>query len=568
MKYVVDKGFIPRTYKDLGVFDEDKLCDIFPIEPKLDEYTTFYFDGENGSDENDGLSENSPKKSIKEIEKTISKSAVGKGIKIALKGGTKFKGDLTVDGVADDNHPIIITSFGKGLAIISGDNEVLKITCSNVIVDGVEVTGVKALRGIFVQPKTFGALKNTVIKNCYVHDVNFDWYLDKSPAETNPEEVDVERVCPEYYPNTKTYYRYNRRSHGGIIFLNDTDEKVGASWFENSFIIGNRVENVARTGIYLANVWGDRPGTGYGNNKPVKDHHDDKVNAEKGLGYFRNENCVCSSNTVICAGGDGVILSAVYNAFMEFNVCYYANYLGRTNYWNAGIWVFDTEKAWFRYNEAGYTYMRHNSNDAQGFDLDNACSKIVFKGNYAHHNEGGGLLVCNRKTKLKLHDKDGNFIQESEEILGKWYDNLVCLNLFYCNGNEWDSTRSAFITVARETDFLFAYSNFIVLRSDIKGQSLINTEDESQFSYNNYFFNNIFYCPEKVQAKYTVKMLKDSVFSGNIYKNVGDFSDVEEVNEKLPVFFSKENDYGLKTKSRTMTNEEFMKKLFSYISVK
>jgi len=482
MKYVENKGFEPLSYKGLGVFDEDKACDIFPPEPQLNEYTTYYFDAQGGLDENDGLTQNSPKKSIDEIEKIISQSTNGQGVKIALKGGAKFKGDLTIDGVADENHPIIITSYGNGLAVIDGENEVLKITCSNVVVDGVEVTGVKALRGIFVQPKTYGALKNTVIKNCYVHDVNFDWYLEKSPSDTNPDQVDVERVCPEYYPNTKTYYRYNRRSHGGIIFLNDTDESVGASWFENSFIIGNRVENVARTGIYLANVWGDRPGTGYGSNKPVVNHYDDKVNAQKGLGYFRNQNCVCSSNTIICAGGDGVILSAVYNAFMEFNVCYYANYLGRTNYWNAGIWVFDTELAWFRYNESAYTYMRHNSNDAQGFDLDNACSKIVFKGNYAHHNEGGGLLVCNRKTKLKLHSEIGEFLGETEEILGKWYDNLVCLNLFYHNGNEWDSTRSAFITVASETDYLFAYSNFIVLRSDIVGQSIINTEDESQFS--------------------------------------------------------------------------------------
>lgn len=564
MKYIENKGFYPQTYNGLGKFDEDKPCDIFPPKPILEDYTTYFFDGENGNDLNDGLSENSPKKSIQEIEKIISNSTAGKGVKIALKGGSKFLGDLTVNGVADETHPIIITSYGKGLAIIDGVNEVLKITCSNVVVDGVEVTGVKALRGIFVQPATHGALKNTVIKNCYVHDVNFDWYLDKSPAETNPDEIDVEKVCPEYYPNTKTYYRYNRRSHGGIIFLNDTTENIGASWFENSFIIGNRVENVARTGIYLANVWGDRAGTGYGSNKPVE-NREYAFNAQKGLGYFRNENCVCSSNTIICAGGDGVILSAIYNAFMEFNVCYYANYLGRTNYWNAGIWVFDTEKAWFRYNEAGYTYMRHNSNDAQGFDLDNACSKIVFKGNYAHHNEGGGLLVCNRKTKLKLHDENGNFIGETEEILGKWYDNLVCCNLFYENGNTWDSTRSAFITVARETDYLFAYSNYIVLRSDIVGQSLINTEDESQFSYNNYFFNNVFYCPKKVNAKYTVKMLKDSVFNGNIYKNVGDFSSIESANEDLPVFFNKDTNYGLTTKSRTISQKEFEEKLFSYL---
>ncbi len=556
MKYIDGKGFTPCEYKNLGIFDEDKKCDLFPPKISFGEYITYYFDSEKGDDLNDGLSENSPKKSIDQIQKIISARKNG-GIKIALKGGSVFYGDLTVSGQTDDNHPFIITSYGEGMGVINGVNEVLKVTCSNVVVDGVEVTGVKALRGIFVQPVKAGAVKNIVIKNCYVHDVNFSWYLDKSPMETNPDEIDVELVCPEYYPNTKTYYRYNRRSHGGIIFLNDTDVSVGASWFENVFIIDNKVESVARTGIYLANVWADKAGIGYGYNKYVQGK-ERVVNAEKGLGYFSSKNVVCSSNSIICAGGDGVILSAVYNAFVEFNVCYYANYLGRTNYWNAGIWVFDTEQAWFRYNESAYTYMRHNSNDAQGFDLDNACVRIVFKGNYAHHNEGGGLLVCNKRTKVKLHDDNGEYLGESDETLGKWYNNLVCLNLFYENGNTWDPTRSAFITIARETDYLFAYSNFVVLRDDIKGQSLINTEDESQYSYNNFYLNNVFYCPKKVDAKFTVKMMKDSVFSGNVYKNVGDFSALETPNDKLPIFFTKENNYGLTTRSRNMSQEEFI----------
>jgi len=61
-------------------------------------------------------------------------------------------------------------------------------------------------------------------------------------------------------------------------------------------------------------------------------------------------------------------------------------------------------------------------------------------------------------------------------------------------------------------------------------------------------------------------MLKNSVFSGNIYKNVGDFSDIESVSQDLPVFFNKQTNYGLITKSRTISKEEFMKKLSNYIN--
>ena len=53
-------------------------------------------------------------------------------------------------------------------------------------------------------------------------------------------------------------------------------------------------------------------------------------------------------------------------------------------------------------------------------------------------------------------------------------------------------------------------------------------------------------------------MMKDSVFSGNVYKNVGDFSAWETPNDKLPIFFTKENNYGLTTRSRTTSQEEFI----------
>lgn len=565
MKYVEGKGFQAETKDGVGVFDEDKVCDIFPPLITSEEYVTYYFDADDGNDGQDGITPTTPKRTLEAVE-TLIANATKQGVRIALKGGCVFQGDLTICGETDEAHPYILTSYGKGRAVIDGKNEVLTVRCSNVVIDGIEVTGREAFRGIFVQTKQRGALKNIVIKNCYVHDINFLWYLDCAPCETDPDEVDVDRVCPEYYSGTKTYYRYNRRSHGGIIFLNDTDENVGASWFENIFVTDNRIENVARTGLYFANVWADKAGIGFGRNRYVQDA-EYALDTEKGLGYFRSKNLVCSSNVIVCAGGDGMILASVYNVFSEHNVCNYANYLGRTGYWNAGLWLFDAECVWFRYNESAYTYMRHNSNDAQGFDFDNACVKVVFKGNYAHHNEGGGLLVCNSKTSVKLHDELGNVIGTTEKTVGNWYDNLVCCNLFYENGNTRDATRSAFITIAREVDYLFAYSNFVVLRDDIEGQSIINTEDESQYTYKHFYWNNVFYCPKRVEARYTIKMLKNSSFEGNIYKNVGDFSEWETPNDELPLFFKKETQYGLITRSRTITKAAFSKKVEKYIKI-
>lgn len=570
MKYFENKGFLPQNYRGLGCFDEDKVCDIFPIEPDFSDYTTFFFDAKDGNDLSDGLSENCPKKTLGEAERILSAFDSDKGLRIRLKGKTIFAGGLKVNRKTDSKAPTVICGYGDGLPILTGTDSVVLIACSDVIVHDLEITGRDAFRGIFVKPSFCGALKNITISNCYVHDINFDWYLPQPPKETSPDDVDPKRVCPEYYPGTKEYYRYNRRSHGGIIFLNDTDSSVGASWFENIFILGNKVENVARTGIYLANVWADQGGVGYGRNHYVS--IDESKNCpETGVGYFKNRNVVCSGNFILCAGGDGMILSSVKHVFSEHNVCYYANYLGRTGYWNAGLWVFDAEEAWLRHNEAAFTYMRHNSNDAQGFDIDNACRKVVFKHNYVHHNEGGGLLVCNNKTAVIEHDCEGNPLHLENGMpvktmmMGRWYDNLVCGNLFVNNGTPRDRTRSAFITVARETDWLFAYGNVVVLSGTNSGQSIIHTEDRSQKCYHHYYAENIFYCDRETAGEFTVDMMEDSVFDGNVYFQVGDVKVFLKFDPKmkteLPAFFDKETLYGFSTLRKLSKSFDFSKKI-------
>lgn len=510
MKYFEGKGFLPVAYKGLGRFDEDKPCDLFP--PENGGETTYYF-SEEGSDGNDGLSPLSPKKSVAEAERLLRAG----GVRIAFRGGDVFAGGLRV---FTEGRGVTVCSYGRGRAVFRGGETAVNILSSCVTVENIEVTGAQSLRGICVSPIACGPVRDVVIRGCYVHDVNFAWDAPLPPAQTDPDSVDVEKVCPEYYPGTREYWRYNRRSHGGIIFLNDTDAETGASWFENIFILDNRVENVARTGIYLANVWADKPGVGYGRNTFVSEEGE-CVDARRGLGYFMNKNVVCSGNRIVCAGGDGAILSSVWYAFMEKNVCLYANYLGREGYWNAGLWVFDAHDVWMRGNESGCTYMRHGSNDAQGFDIDNACTKVVFKNNYAHHNEGGGLLVCNKATDVVFRDDGGQPVSGTVRLTGRWYDNLVCCNVFEENGNPRDQTRAAFITVARETDYLFAYSNVVIMRAEGRGQSLIHTEDKSAPCYRHFYVKNIFTCVRPVEARLTADMLREGVFEGNAYINTG-----------------------------------------------
>ncbi len=516
-----------------------------------DSYKTFYFDFEAGLDDNDGLTPDTPKQTLNAASALATRYG-GEGLRLLFKAGSTFYGNLVLGGfTAQDDRSVIIDRYPEGTdlyPILTGGGDVIRVTTGNVRIYHLEVTGKNAYRGIFCAPVTWGVVKNIVIEDCYVHDINFNWIYPTPPRETSPDDIDIEAVCPEFKKDGKTYDRYFYRYYGGIILLNYTDENTGASWFENVWVLKNRVECVARTAITIYSRWSNKGGVGYGFNKFVDDT-EDYNDPEKGIGYYVHKNIVFAGNYVDCAAGDGIVLSTAEHAFVEWNTCYRANYLGRSNYWNAAIWVYNVRDCYFQYNEAAYTYMRHGGQDAQGFDLDNCCRDVYMQFNYCHHNEGGGLLMCNLETPVPLYKPSGEPVELAENgepakqrIMGKWFNNYVYSNVFAYNGNPNDPTRSAFITIAREVDHVYLVNNTVIMDPKIPGQSLVNTEDESTLCYNQVYANNVFYAPEKTDSKLTIKMMRDSVFDNNLYWNMGNqvlerAEDAHRIEEE-PVFFA------------------------------
>lgn len=495
-----------------------------------DSYKTFYFDFEAGLDDNDGLSPETPKQTLKEASALATKYG-GEGLRLLFKGGSTFYGNLLLGSfAAREDRPLIIDRYPEQTDLypcFTGGGDVIRVEVGNVRIYHLEVTGKYAYRGIFCAPVTYGAVKNVVIEGCYVHDINFNWIYPTDPRETSPDDIDIEAVCPEFKKDGVTHDRYFYRYYGGIILLNFTDEATGASWFENVWVLNNRVECVARTAITIYSRWSNKGGVGYGFNKFV-DETQDHNDPQKGIGYYTHKNVVFAGNFVDCAAGDGIVLSTAEHAFVEWNTCYRANYLGRSNYWNAAIWVYNVKDCYFQYNEAAYTYMRNGGQDAQGFDLDNCCRDVYMQFNYCHHNEGGGLLICNLETPVPLYKPNGEPVALTEtgepakqRIMGKWFNNYVYSNVFAYNGNPHDPTRSAFITIAREVDHVYCVNNTVIMDPAISGQSVVNTEDESTLCYNQVYANNVFYAPEKVDSKLTVKMMRSSVFDNNLYWNMG-----------------------------------------------
>ena len=308
-------------------------------------------------------------------------------MRIRIKAGSAYEGTLKVVRVPDINYsytyiePLVIDVYGatqsEPYAKITGPSGgcCVEVDGSNIRISGLEVTGSTAYRGIWLNPTKAGAMKNVVISGNYCHDINFNTNglsANQYDPENPPDTTIAQQICSD-----------NNYDHlyGGIV-ADAAINSNGANWFEDLWIENNIVERVARTGIWVFSKWTNRPGCDWGVNQYVDDEH----------GYYPHKNVIIRKNELLQTGGDAIVMGAVWGGWIENNTSYYAQYLGRSGYYNAGIWTHSCKNVVFQFNEAAYTYKRNDAGDGQGFDIDIGNTDITFRYNYAHHNEGGGIL--------------------------------------------------------------------------------------------------------------------------------------------------------------------------------
>lgn len=503
-----------------------------PIDDSL--YRSYYFSSD-GDDANSGLNEESPKRSLSAAADLIREVTEENPTKILFKAGSNYKGNLKIDGFsAAEATPLIVSSYGvtdenKYVKIEGNDwsNCCIELNRGNARISGFEVTAPRGYRGIWVQPNRSGAVKNIVISDNYCHDINFD-LGDK----TIPEDGSI--FTPSESEEVCSSFSYDR---GGIIFEVYNGVKKGPAWFENVWIENNRIANVARCGIWVFSSWVRRAGIDWGYNH----YYDDDTN------WFHHSDFYITGNTVDYSGGDAIILGATVGGVVEHNVSRHAHFLNIASA-SAGIWLHSCKNVVMQYNEASYTHTRY---DGQGFDIDIGCSNILFQYNYAHHNEGGGLLMCNTKRELPKFDKDGNYVLDEDGLpivemaTGPWHDVIVRNNVFADN---------------READLIFSgtVSDIIVdnntfIKSGTGGEYDIKIFDTKDFGgvvpgdrWN--VANNIFYirnanAPADFNMSYSTRDKESGyvgyTFENNIYYGFGDefMSDVvgDVLGEKKPL---------------------------------
>lgn len=484
-----------------------------PAYPAVDMsgYTVYYFDADNGSDSNDGLSEATPKQTIDEANSIIKSVTADTPTNIRFKAGTRFKGSLVLGGFeAAEATPLVVDSYGtdgeETRAEIRGNANYpvcVEIQAGNARVLNLEISGPKALRGIYVNPVAEGALTNVVIKDNYVHNINYNLDDVTLPEDGSaPGAGDVQKICPD------SQYQY---AYGGIVLEASTSKFVGPSWLEDIWVQDNTIEYVARTGIWVFSNWTYRPGIDWGNNT----YHDDDTY------WYPHRNINVVGNRLSYAGGDSIVTGAVDGGFIEGNTSYHAQYLGRAGFYNAGIWPHSCKNVVMQFNEAAYTHMPNGAGDGQGFDIDIGNSNITFRYNYSHHNEGGGILLCNSASWLNLYDENGQYVRDEyglpmrEKRFSPWTDNTLRNNVFADNDGP-------VFTINGWTTNLKIENNTIIIPGTEKNYRIVTSGDFNQSgrgAENWMFRNNIFVSRQLSGARINAAFCTPYYFENNVFYN-------------------------------------------------
>lgn len=412
-------------------FNDIETSPDYPMISEDIEYTVYYFDSENGNDNNDGLSKQTPKKSVVAAESIISAVRENKPTQVLFKAGSEYEATTNCafeigDFAAKEESPLIVgvydaTETEKYAHFIGAKGgSAVNVRNSNVRVFGLEVSGPESYWGIHVTPKRAGLMENIVINGCYAHDINFRLNGRELPEYWTWTQFDVSTIESICLTGAFTH------TYGGIIFEANTSKAKGPSWFENVWIEDNDLYCVSRVGIWVSGNWTYRPGLDWG----VNPYYNDEI------GYYPHKNFYIRDNYLDHCGGDGIILCGTIGGFIERNTCYHAQFLGRQGKPSAGIWTHSCQYVTMQFNESAYT---HTGIDGQGFDIDFANNNIIFQYNYAHHNEGGGLLMCNTYNEIVQYDEHGEFILDEDgvpvikKMLPYWGRNLVRNNVFVDN---------------------------------------------------------------------------------------------------------------------------------------
>lgn len=373
------------------------------------------------------------------------------GARVYFAAGEIFNGEFAPTGSGTSSNQIVVTAYNaitKEVYLDAIDNKpiinghgIVNATfflhnVKNWEINNLEITNTDGtdndqgnLRGIYLLSEDIGTIENTIIRNCYVHDVNG---------------------------------KVEGKERGGIhVHVKGTKTKTK---YDNLLIENNYIKDVGGVGIGNQSTW-------------------------KSIGtsdYHPWTNYRLRGNRIESTGRNGVIIRASINPIAEYNVIAYSSrYSTGHNMFN-----FNTTNCIMQYNEAYGNTGDFGDKDRGGFDADYNCENTTIQYNYSHDNHWflGLMRKYNKgitvRYNISVNDRIGAYEYGFPDDIGI-DDVLIYNNTHYFGSNVNASpfaspskTRVPINTTLKNNIFYFENpSTWAVF------------PDESCFLSNNLFYN-------------------------------------------------------------------------------
>jgi hypothetical protein len=310
----------------------------------------------------DGTTEKTPWNSVAAIAKH---RWYAPGERILLKRGTTCRGGIHPSGSGTPAHHNILGAYGKGTRPVvagggtrNGTGTVQLTNVSNWTVQDLHLTNAASANTKYYRS---GLL-----------------LLNQGKGTLRMRNITVQRLLIDHVSSNPASHKNDARAYGGISALTPGGTHDG---FDNLQILHNTIngspnpaKGVGRTGIVVKNRQYPKSG-------------DSKVR----IAY----------NSVRWARGDSIMLIGARSSRIDHNISAHG-----AAFWpckqcggkitpataNAAIWTAQSSKVTIERNEVYGEHLK--GGDGEAIDLDRSATHAVVQYNYAHDNQGGGVLIC------------------------------------------------------------------------------------------------------------------------------------------------------------------------------
>ncbi len=338
------------------------------------DHRTYYFDAELGEDDNNGMSENHPFKSLSKIHHLNLKP----GDQVLLNVKSIFVEPLILKNIkGTKNHKIIFSSYGinssnidqrASIYVVDELNAILIEDCSFIEIKSINLSAnpgnnfqssdKKEMRcGVLIKPKNNGLTESITLDDLHIKNV----FYEKPGFQRSTKEVNS--------PNGTQNYGW------GIRVINSNKDAI----LKNIVIRNSWVKNVSHTGIKFT-----------GKNRSI-------------------QNIVVENCRVIETGGPGIQMSGVSQGHITGN---YVNKSGSDNdsrKWGrgSGLWTWGSSDILI---EKNHFLNANGPADSAGAHIDFNCENIILQYNFSANNAGGFCEVlgnnynCAYRYNISVND--------------------------------------------------------------------------------------------------------------------------------------------------------------------